>query len=47
MKKGDLVFHKIFGAGKIIKIFPDSAIIKFDSLKTVRRIKSGFFEKNF
>lgn len=45
MKKGDIVFNKVFGSGKIIEIFPDSAIIKFDSLKTIRTIKLGFFEK--
>lgn len=45
MRKGDVVFNKVFGSGKIIEIFPNFAIIKFDSLKTIRTIKSGFFEK--
>lgn len=45
MKKGDIVFNKVFGSGKIIEIFPDFAIIKFDSLKTSRNIKTGFFKK--
>ena len=45
MKKGDIVFNKVFGFGKIIEIFPNSAIIKFDSLKTSRNIKTGFFKK--
>ena len=45
MRKNDVVFNKIFGLGKIVEIFPDFAIIKFDSLKTIRTIKSGFFEK--
>lgn len=45
MKKGDIVFNKIFGSGVIIEIFPDYACIKFDSLKTFRNIKSGYFNK--
>lgn len=45
MNKGDLVFNKIFGSGRIVSINSKYAVIKFDSLKTFRTIKSGFFEK--
>lgn len=45
MNKGDLVFNKFFGFGKIVLIDSKSAIIKFDRLKTNRTIKIGFFEK--
>ena len=45
MKKGDIVFNKIFGVGVIVNITPDYACIKFNSLKTFRNIKAGFFKK--
>lgn len=45
MNKGDLVFNKIFGSGRIVSINSKSALIKFNSLKTTRTIKTGFFEK--
>lgn len=45
MKKGDIVFNKFFGRGIILEISPDSAKIKFYSLKTSRNIKTGFFKK--
>ena len=45
MNKGDLVFNKFFGSGKIVSINSTSAIIKFDCLKTTRTIKFGFFKK--
>lgn len=45
MKKGDIVFNKIFGYGVILEVARDSARIKFDSLKTSRNIKTGFFKK--
>ena len=45
MKKGDIVFNKVFGRGIILEVSPDSARIKFDSLKTSRNIKAGFFKK--
>ena len=39
MNKGDLVFNKIFGSGRIVSINSKSALIKFDRLKTTRKIK--------
>ena len=45
MNKGDLVFNKFFGSGKIVSIDSRSAVIKFDRLKTTRTIKLGFFKK--
>ena len=45
MKKGDIVFNKVFGVGVIVNINPDYACIKFNSLKTFRNIKTGYFEK--
>ena len=45
MKKGDVVFNKVFGRGIILEVSPDSAKIKFDSLKTSRAIRTGFFKK--
>ena len=45
MKKGDIVFNKFFGYGIILEVSSESASIKFDSLKTSRSIKTGFYEK--
>ena len=45
MKKGDIVFNKFFGFGVIEEVSEKSCKIKFDSLKTIRTIKSGYFEK--
>ena len=45
MKKGDVVFNKFFGYGVILEISSEAASIKFNSLKTSRSIKTGFFEK--
>lgn len=45
MKKGDLVFNKIFGYGIIEEVSEKSCKIKFESLKTFRNIKAGYFEK--
>ena len=45
MNKGDLVFNKFFGSGRIVSINSKSALIKFDSLKTTRTVKIGFFKK--
>ena len=45
MNKGDVVYNKIFGSGRIVSINSKSALIKFDHLKTTRTIKVGFFEK--
>ena len=45
MKKGDIVYNKFFGYGIVLEVSPDSARIKFDSLKTSRNIKTGFYKK--
>lgn len=45
MNKGDLVFNEIFGYGVIEEVFEKFCKIKFESLKTFRNIKAGYFEK--
>lgn len=45
MKKGDIVYNKFFGYGIVLEVSPDSAKIQFDSLKTSRDIKTGFYKK--
>ena len=45
MKKGDIVYNQIFGYGVIEEVSEKSCKIKFDSLNTIRTIKTGYFKK--
>ena len=45
MNKKKLIELRCKAWGIILEVSPDSARIKFDSLKTSRNIKAGFFKK--
>ncbi|HIC87484.1 MAG TPA: hypothetical protein EYP03_04605 [Aquificae bacterium] len=45
LKVGDLVIHKKFGLGKVLKIFGDNLKIYFSNLKETKEIKKDFVKK--
>lgn len=37
-----IVYHKVFGYGKVLEVKEDAYVVLFDNLKTFRNIKKEF-----